>query len=297
MKYSVFFVLLLLSSNLQADDYSTGCGLKLDSHQSDLLSRTAIEKDASIFGINCQFVVSTSPQSGKWLPSAPSVSFKALDNEFFNTYREQSNQTEFNLQWPIYRGSTYEVGFDYAYQNIEIPFTLKKQNLNWVSNQPLERQQTFNSTYFSTNAYVIFQKSKLINEVGLGVSRYKKTGEIYNPKGSADYLADIDAYEWFIYTEHKPQGIGWGFPFRFSLHKGQHWNDQKKSQELDAQIAGMDVSFGISYAYRINYYWTLKADAAQKAQLRFTLIPREAHYYKSWLSSQQSAGISIYYHF
>lgn len=297
MKYSLIFALLLFSFNLQADDYTAGCGPRIDSHASDFFNRTATQKDASIAGLNCQFIVDTSPQSGQWLPSAPSLSFTALDNSFFNTYEEQSGKTEFSLHWPIYRSNSYETGFNYGYQRARILYTLASQNTNWLNNQVAHKQQSFNTDYFSTSAYVFFPKNKLMNEVGFGVNRYKKTGEVHKPNTNSDYLADIDAYEWFIYIEHKDQELGWDLPFRFALHKGQYWNTQKKSQALDAQLAGMDISLSIRYSHRINYRWTLKADITQAAQVRFVNIDDDSYYYKSWFSAQRSGGVSIYYHF
>lgn len=298
MKYIIVAILFIIAHTVSAADYTYGRGPRIESHSNDLLSRASNKSETSMLGAHFQLIVSSPPRSGKWLPTLPSFSLKIMHNPFFNSFDEKSDKTSFKLHWPIYRARDYELGFNYTYNRLNIPFELKQPYLDWKNSSVLNKQQNFNSKLLSSSAYMLLPDNKLINEFGLGVQGHRTTGEINNPIAKQnDYLATIKTQEWFVYIEHKARSLGWDMPFRMSLHQGQYSNNDHATRKLDDSILGANLAVGITYGYRINYKWTLRTDIAQKFQVRFNSAAKNTNYNKSWIHSQASAGISLYHHF
>lgn len=299
MKAILFFSIVFLALNSEASDYTFGCGPKVQSHTSDFFIYATREKELQILGFNCQFIVSSVPQTGKWLPALPSISLTALSNPFFNSFNQKTRNTELDIHYPIYRNRDYEMGLSYEYKQLFSPVEIKEELelSNWSDNTPTELKQSISQSYLSASGYLFFPKNNIINEFGLGINRVQKTGRIHNPNQSNDVLGIINTYQWFLYVEHRAQSLGWDMPFYISLHQGEFWNNTNSKKQISSPIIGISTNFGLSYSYRINYKWTLRTSVNQNINLNFAPQRKEDYYYKDNLDSHRSFQFSVYNHF
>lgn len=298
MQYILFFILLSIMVPSHASDYAIGCGTQSALQAQDLFFTYAKKNHASMLGARCQLIVSTAPQSNKWLPAMPNISVSVLDNDFFNSFDEQSSHHNLDIHWPIYRSREHETGLYIEYNKQRLPFTLSKPNLNhWRDNQLAGNQQQFKHQSLGLATYLFIPDANIINEVGLGVNRLRTTGILNQPSYSNDALANIDSYDWFLYMQHRTQNLGWDMPFKGSLHYGRYWNNKNHTQSVEDDLVGMNLEFGLSYSYRIDYKWTIRLMAKQRIQARFNSIRTQQHYNKSRFSLQGLGEISAYYHF
>lgn len=299
MKYILFFTILFITLNAEASDYTFGCGPKVQSHTSDFLINATKEKNVQILGVNCQFIVSSDPQTGKWLPALPSIRLMALSNPFFNSFNKKTRNTELSIHFPVYRGRDYEAGLAYEYKQLFSPTELKEELAltSWPDNEPTDPKQALSQDHISVSSYLFFPENNIINELGLGINRVQQIGRVNNPNQSNDFLGIIDTYQWFFYIEHRAQSLGWDLPFRFALHQGEFWNNSSSKKQISLPIIGISAELGLSYSYRINYKWTLRASANQNISFNFGSQRKENYYYKDNLVAQRSFQLSVYHHF
>lgn len=299
MKYIFFFSILLIALNTEASDYTFGCGPKIQSHSSDFFINAAKERDIQVLGVNCQFIVSTDPQTGKWFPALPSISLMALSNPFFNSFNQKTRNTELSIHFPFYRSRNYETGIAYKYKQLFSPIEIKEELglTSWPDNKPTDSKQALSQDNISIAGYLFFPENNIINELGLGIDRVQKIGRVNNPNQSNDFLGIIDTYEWFLYIEHRAQSLGWDLPFRFALHQGELWNNSSNKKQINLPMVGISAAIGLSYSYRINYTWTLRASANQNINVSFGSERKESYYYKDNLITHRSFQLSVYKHF
>ncbi len=298
MKKILLILLLTSTAYSHAADYAIGCGAQIARYSNTLLKEVADKSYQALLGSKCQLIINTKPQYNKWLPALPNVSVSILDNEFFNGFNQRSKIHNLDVHWPIYRTADYEAGLYVEYNNNHLPFSPTDSSLNhWQNNNTVSGQQHFKHKEISISAYSLLPNNKLINEVGWGFNRAQATSIINQPTVHNDSLVDLELSSWFAYLEHRAQNLGWDMPFKFALHYGKYWNTQKSSQSIHTDMLSMQFKVGLSYAYRIDYKWTLRLLAQQDLQTKLSPIQDSKHYNKNYFTWQSLGEISLYYHF